>query len=71
MHTFTVEGHGEFPFDMLRYDSCWPYQNNDALVMAGPVTAPLRRVTLQTNDAFSPHADRWDSFLWHVVREGA
>ena len=27
--TFTVEGHGYFPMDMLRYDSCCPVRPDD------------------------------------------
>jgi len=26
---FTVEGHGYFPMDMLRYDSCCPFRSDD------------------------------------------
>jgi hypothetical protein len=26
-YRFTVEGSGEFPWDMLRYDSCFPISN--------------------------------------------
>jgi hypothetical protein len=28
---FEVEGSGEFPIDMLRYDQCWPTDTADAL----------------------------------------
>jgi hypothetical protein len=28
---FTVRGRGQFPFDMLRYDSCYPQSGIDAV----------------------------------------
>lgn len=68
--TFVVEGAGEFPFDMLRFDACWPDGSNDA---AGIANSSLddnsrrgrRRVRL--NSAATPTPARWDSFNWRVV----
>lgn len=31
---FTVRGRGEFPLDMLRYDSCWPRSGEDVMVLS-------------------------------------
>ena len=28
---FEVQGRGEFPLDMLRYDLCWPATEGDAI----------------------------------------
>lgn len=64
-HCFTVEGSGEFPFDMLRYDSCWPYEGQDAGNMANH-ERHRRRIALQT-DGLGPTAKRWESFNWSVV----
>ena len=42
-HTFIVEGHGQFPFDMLRYDSCHPSFEGEAQRLA---SREKRQVTL-------------------------
>lgn len=62
--TFTVTGRGEFPHDMLRYDSCWPYSISDAARMAG---TERRTIKLQTGQLNSPTVARWDSFGWKVL----
>jgi len=33
IHTFRVEGTGDFPLDMLRYDQCWPRSQDDVYAM--------------------------------------
>lgn len=70
---FTVEGCGEFPFDMLRYDSCWPYMGQDAAEVASKryerdTNTQRRRVVLQ--GICSPTVERWRSFNWRVVGIG-
>jgi hypothetical protein len=70
---YTVEGCGEFPFDMLRYDSCWPYTGDDAAEMASKryerdTNIQLRRIVLQGINR--PTRDRWRSFNWRVVCMG-
>lgn len=30
-----IQGRGEFPFDMLRYDSCYPNSERDSSLMGG------------------------------------
>lgn len=67
--TFTVQGRGVFPFDMLRYDHCWPDTSEDAVCM-GHYTEP-RKVNLRchySNGAAvqSPTKARWASFGWQV-----
>ncbi len=74
LREFTVEGCGEFPFDMLRYDSCWPYQGDDAGQLASrrherDTNIQSRRVVLQGIQ--DPTAERWRSFNWKVVGMGA
>lgn len=32
-----IQGRGEFPFDMLRYDSCYPNSERDSSLMADTV----------------------------------
>lgn len=66
---FTVEGSGQFPFDMLRYDSCWPHSSMDAARLE-PSRRERRRVVLETA-AKSKCAARWHSFGWDIIGSGA
>ncbi len=69
IHEFTVEGCGEFPFDMLRYDSCWPFQAEDAAQLSyrheRDINVQRRRVVMQ--GIREPTKGRWSSFNWRVV----
>lgn len=72
--TFTVVGRGEFPFDMLRYDACWPKTGDDAGAMHyDNVTREgireVRRVTLCSDGRGAPTFGRWSSFGWSVDPE--
>jgi hypothetical protein len=64
---FTVEGSGEFPFDMLRYDSCWPHTEQDS----GLLTAEGKRQVQLDREVSSrrsvPTTARWESFNWRVI----
>lgn len=71
-YTFTVEGSGDFPFDMLRYDACWPYSEaGDSHQLAAPSgVEPLRagrRIVLQSAQEGGPTAGRWERFGWRVI----
>lgn len=74
-HTFTVEGSGRFPIDMLRYDSCYPASQADVSAITndgGPGQARLepRRVELAHTDTrkrWTPTSGRWESFGWRVL----
>lgn len=64
---FTVSGRGEFPFDMLRYDHCWPAneaQSGKLTRTTGPLES-AREITLR--GLTGPTAARWRSFNWEVV----
>lgn len=74
---FTVRGCGTFPFDMLRYDSCWPRTSDDAINLAFEHpqdlahyrTTPreiqlIKRCELKSS---GPCVDRWASFGWRVT----
>lgn len=63
-YRFTVEGFSSFPFDMLRYDSCWPEQGVDAAKLEHH-QREVRQVTLAGVRA--PSAERWHSFGWLIV----
>ncbi len=73
-HLAVVEGRGEFPFDMLRYDAAFPATSADASAMQMPDNDNgKRRVTVKrhsdTQDA-GWNRDRWQSYGWPVVAEG-
>jgi hypothetical protein len=82
VYTFklVVEGRRSFPVDMLRYDSCmpWDQQNSNEIersVSEGnlgrePTRITLRRFALDKNDHLPAghHAKaRWESFGWTIV----
>ena len=67
--TFVVQGAGNFPLDMLRYDQCWPSGPEDVEGIAS-TERTLRTVRLTKIDG--PGAittGRWESFLWRVIDE--
>ncbi len=66
---FTVEGVGEFPLDMLRYDRCWPKTGFDVDRMAldHSVTRAVELVTHRRPQQEVATIDRWHSFGWTVV----
>jgi hypothetical protein len=37
---YVVSGRGDFPYDMLRRDQCWPSSAADATRQPGPGTPP-------------------------------
>lgn len=64
---YWVTGRGEFPFDMLRYDSAWPYDGDAAVRMAGrgdTVRGQPRSVQLASYR--EPTVGRWSSFGWSM-----
>jgi hypothetical protein len=75
--TFTVSGSGfgEFPFDMLRYDGCYPASEQEADRLSHYCQGmrenrgeqPDFSVTLRTCHRFAPTTRRWESFLWKVT----
>lgn len=76
--TIVVMGHGRFPYDMLRYDSCVPARGKDADVMAddnGPGQGRMdnREVRLHrySGEATEATKDRWNSFGWGVIVDTA
>lgn len=65
---FFVRGAGDFPFDMLRYDSCFPVYENEARSMAEK--HELRTVELEqrrmVGSPTGPTVGRWESFGWRA-----
>ena len=66
---FTVEGNGEFPWDMLRYDRCWPASEDQIVALApyhrGELFKNTRQVKMRGLN--EPTPARWESFGWKVV----
>lgn len=62
---FIVEGAGEFPLDMLRYDEAFPAAESQSHLL---LSSPKRRqVSLFSCCQYSPCVGRWKSFGWKVV----
>lgn len=82
-YKFRVIGRGEFPYDMLRYDGCYPYDSESAAKLATPpvyrgeeVYAKFRherRVislgTWKDQKYWQATAARWSSFGWTLINE--
>lgn len=73
---FTVKGKGHFPFDMLRYDACYPASSEDAMKLAfdrsgyASLKESERSVELRSegrNRHWEPTDARWRSFMWVVT----
>ena len=67
---YAVQGNGTFPFDMLRYDSSFPFEqihNVDVELhsYSVPRTVVLRRFA--ESKFWEPTNDRWRSFGWGIV----
>jgi hypothetical protein len=60
---FTVEGSGEFPFDMLRFDACFPASMSDSEELE---RTDARSIELETLSPTSPTPERWRAFRWTV-----
>ena len=57
---YTVEGKGEFPFDMLRYDQCWLKRSAEDVVNRPSSRFPHPRNPTGHAVGFnSPTEDRW------------
>jgi len=62
-----VKGDGAFPFDMLRYDRCFPASQDDVsrLLDDGPRTIHLI-MAAETLAGLNPTKGRWESFGWEA-----
>ena len=66
-HLIRVTGRGQFPFDMLRYDECFPYRVMDCSAMT--MERQLRDVVLVCVRPHGPTVQRWRSFGWNCQAE--
>jgi hypothetical protein len=68
---FMVRGSWPFPFDMLRYDSCHPYTENDSGILEtlsrDTTDAGVVELTLATSDTTAPTHRRWNANGWVVA----
>jgi len=66
---FTVSGKGSFPFDMLRYDRCYPIETGFDYMVTAKGVRSLRMGSVRRSivDAY-PTVARWQSFGWIVTR---
>jgi len=68
-----VTGKAQFPFDMLRYDACWPTSEMHDSSKLGISRADrslyfeFRTVHLTSDSPFTPA--RWQSFGWTCKEE--
>jgi hypothetical protein len=70
LYTYTVEGFGYFPFDMLRYDDCRPKSEAETgrllpIDHRGTPEKKKRQVTMVGYR--KPTEARWASFGWQVL----
>jgi hypothetical protein len=63
---FTVEGNFDFPFDMLRYDRCWPSHESTVTQIAPHRPGKDKRI-VQLSGLRTPTVGRWSSFGWKVT----
>lgn len=66
---FVVTGDGDFPFDMLRYDECWPVDIESAMAMrtdSEPTPQHRRVLHLASDLEGAPNVARWKSQGWTV-----
>lgn len=67
--TYQVEGAGDFPYDMLRYDAAFPWRETDAALLY-PSHREKRVVTVgkfHTDKTPQISKPRWRSFGWRVI----
>jgi hypothetical protein len=66
---FTVRGSGNFPFELLSRDQCFPANvvEADAIRMACPTVADERTITLATARMDGPTTVLWQQARWPVI----
>jgi hypothetical protein len=63
---FVVEGAGDFPLDMLRYDCAFPLTERDAHIAQRHEKRRVILMSRRVHDGYPTDA-RWRSFTWQVV----
>jgi hypothetical protein len=74
IHIAKVKGIGDFPFDMLRYDACFPAESEDAGAMYHYANREMRTVYVKAFSESKAHwpftPKRWESFGWSCSKHG-
>lgn len=65
---FYVRGRGAFPYDMLRYDGCYPVGPDDAAAIAPTMHWDDRTIKMCSPQGITTPA-RWASFGWSYNAE--
>lgn len=63
---FTVTGRGDFPWDMLRHDRCFPATGEDAAKLPRPDSPTQRAIRMVAMQLCDITIGRWESFGWAV-----
>lgn len=74
-YTYTVSGNGPIPFDMLRYDSAWPHDQESAEKCAESFESARMTALrpaggtriIDLTSHYAPTEARWKSFGWQVT----
>lgn len=67
LYEYYVTGDGQFPFDMLRYDSAWPADSESAYKTGLSFhEAYAGRRSIKLRSYRHPTVARWSSFSWSV-----
>lgn len=76
VYRFTVEGRMRFPVDMLRYDACYPANNESVTAITDSLDSLRRRenitATYKVDLVSQVHGcepARWASFGWTVTEQ--
>jgi hypothetical protein len=64
IYTYTVEGEGFFPLDMLRYDCCWPSRGVDVAMLKRRAKRSVQLLSYRKSTR-----ERWESYGWAIVME--
>lgn len=79
LHRATFVGTTPFPLDMLRYDTCFPWDSQDASRIATSVRGtrdtlpdgtppPIVVATYKPNASWEWTKGRWATFGWTLIR---
>lgn len=73
VYEFYAVGHGDFPFDMLRTDACFPCGPEDAAQLApndlGTLEGHRRLRNIKLRSYQQPTPERWSSFVWSIGKD--
>jgi len=67
VYTFKVKGSAPVPFDMLRYDRCWPATEADAGILETISNGHASQI-VTLKGLQMPTTHRWNSFGWAIDR---